>query len=181
MGYALLMVLSALASPYPYLVWWGEGRYEGLLTMLIYLAIFIAVSSFGRFKSWYLYVLLIPVCLNIILSLLQLHGGNPLSLYPNNYDYFDGNVLYSGQFLGTIGNTGLLSAFLCLVIPAFICYFIRQHTDRRSYALLAAAVIAAIIMFRSGVAAGMVALAVGILVILPLFLPSRRARWIRCV
>ena len=114
---------------------WGEGRYEGLLTMLIYLAIFIAVSSFGRFKSWYLYVLLIPVCLNIILSLLQLHGGNPLSLYPNNYDYFDGNVLYSGQFLGTIGNTGLLSAFLCLVIPAFICYFIRQHTDRRSYAL----------------------------------------------
>ena len=178
LGYALLMVLSALASPYPYLVWWGEGRYEGLLTMLIYLAIFIAVSSFGRFKSWYLYVLLIPVCLNIILSLLQLHGGNPLSLYPNNYDYFDGNVLYSGQFLGTIGNTGLLSAFLCLVIPAFICYFIRQHTDRRSYALLAAAVIAAIIMFRSGVAAGLVALAVGILVILPLFLPSRRARWI---
>lgn len=178
LAYALVCCLSALASPYPQLVWWGEGRYEGLATVLVYVAIFMAVSSFGRFKPYYLYVLLIPVFLNIIISLLQLGGGNPLALYPGHLNYYDGNILYSGEFLGTIGNTGLLSAFFCLVIPAFVCYFGRQYQDRRCYALLAAAMVSLFVLIRSGVAAGLVGLTVGLVIILPLFLSSKRARWL---
>lgn len=177
-GYGLLLIFSALASPYFQLVWWGGGRYEGLLTMLVYLAIFMAVSTWGRFRPGYLYLLLIPVGLNIILSLLQLQGGNPLGLYPSYYDYFDGNVLYSGQFLGTIGNTGLLSAFFCLAVPAMLCYAVRERADRRAAALLAGAVVAALIMFRSGVAAGLVALLLTALIVIALLLPGRRLRWL---
>ena len=137
-----------------------------------------AVSSFGRFKPYYLYVLLLPVFLNIVISLLQLGGGNPLALYPSYLNYYDGNILYSGEFLGTIGNTGLLSAFFCLVIPAFVCYFARQYRDWRCYALLAAAIVSFFVLIRSGVAAGLVGLTVGLVIILPLFLPNKRARWL---
>ena len=176
--YALLCLISALCSPYQDSVWTGTGRYEGLFTIYIYIGIFLAVSSFGKFHPAYLYALFFSVIINCLLAQLQFVGGNPLHLYPTGYNYYDGNTAYSGEFLGTIGNSGLLCAFLCLAIPAFICYFIRRGKDNNSYALLAAAVLSLYVMIRSGIAAGIVGLLGAFLLIIPVLMKSQKARLI---
>ena len=52
-----------------------------------------------------------------IISLLQAAGMNPFGLYPDGLSWADRNVKYSGEFIGTIGNADLVSAFLCVAIP----------------------------------------------------------------
>ena len=47
-GLLLLFLLSALASPYPDVVWLGNRRYEGFLTLALYLVIFISAALWGR-------------------------------------------------------------------------------------------------------------------------------------
>jgi O-antigen ligase len=175
--YALLCVISALASPYPELVWAGSGRYEGLATTFVYIGIFLAVASFGRFYPAYFFALLLALVLNCLVAWLQLGGGNPLMLYPGGYDYYDGNTAYSGQFLGTIGNSGLLAAFFCLAVPALLCYFLRRPREWQSWLFLAGALLGLYILLRSQIAAGMVGLLGAALIIAPR-LPRRRRRWL---
>lgn len=177
--YGLLALISALLSPYQDTVWLGCGRYEGMLTLAMYLAVFFAVAAFGRFRPLYLYLLSLVLLINDILAVWQLAGGNPLGLYPGSYDYFGGGAAYSGQFLGTIGNVGLLAALYCLAVPAFICYFCRNHRHERfSWWLLAVAVCSIYVLLRSGVAAGILGL-LAALALLPFLLPaSRRSRWL---
>lgn len=52
-------------------------------------------------------------------ALWQLAGGNPLGLYPKGLAYSDAGTAYSGAYLGTIGNTDLLAAVMCVAVPAF--------------------------------------------------------------
>ena len=54
-----------------------------------------------------------------LLALWQLAGGNPLGLYPKGLAYSDAGIAYSGAYLGTIGNTDLLAAVMCVAVPAF--------------------------------------------------------------
>jgi len=177
--YAALCLVSAILSPYPQTAWFGFSRYEGMLTMALYMAAFMGVSLFGRFRPMYIYLLAAAAAINVLLAVLQLTGADPLGLYPNDYNYFDGNRAYSGQFLGTMGNVGLLSAFFCLCIPVFVLWFIRQekHTFV-SFLLPAAAAAAMVILLISGVAAGILALSVCCLLILFLLLRSKKARLI---
>lgn len=64
-----------------------------------------------------------------LLSLWQLAGGNPLGLYPNGLSYSDAGTAYSGAYLGTIGNTDLLAAVMCVAVPAFFygAWKLRRH------------------------------------------------------
>lgn len=176
--FALFAVVSSLLSDYPAIVWQGSGRYEGLSAILIYVGLFLAVSAFGAFSRRYLYLLLIPFFSNIVICLLQLAGYNPFYLYPNGLNYYDGNIVYSGEFLGTIGNAGLLAAFFCLLIPVFICYFLRARGDKWRYLFLVAAICGLYVLIRSQIAAGILAVAVSALLIIPLLLPKKRWRMI---
>ncbi|MBQ1501046.1 MAG: O-antigen ligase family protein [Firmicutes bacterium] len=173
--YAGITLLSAIFSSYPQTVWLGSGRFEGWLTLAAYLAVFLAVSCCGRFRPLYIYVFAAAVLVNDIIAVLQFMGLNPLWLYPHGYDYYGGNVAYNGEFLGTIGNSGMLAAFLCLAIPAFVCYFIRRcREDRYAWAVLAVALLSVGVLLRSAVLAGVVGLA-AVCVVLPfLLLPSRK-------
>ncbi|NLF80090.1 MAG: O-antigen ligase family protein [Clostridia bacterium] len=174
--FALISMLSALASPDPELVWAGSGRFEGLGTGLVYCGIFLAVSSFGRFRPLFIYALLIPVAFNSVLVYRQLAGGNPLGLYPPGLNYYDGNIVYSGEFLGTIGNSGLLAAFLCLAMPSLLVYFARRPRHRQSLALLAGGLLGLAMLLASRIAAGLVGLLACFLVVAPLLPRGRRNR-----
>jgi len=176
--YGLICITSAIFSPYSQLVWSGGGRYEGLATTLVYIGIFMTVSSFGRFKPAHLYALLVPVLVNGVIALIQLAGGNPFWLYPPGYNYYDGNTAYSGEFLGTIGNSGLFSAFFCLAVPAFVVYFIHNNKNKKTYLFVAAALLSVYVMLSSKVAAGLVGLTAGVLVITPVLLRTKKARLI---
>ena len=160
--------LSAALSPYGRAVILGASRYDGLLTLLLYGGIFLGVSAFGEWKKYYVYLLAASASICSLVAIPQLLGGNPFGLYPGDLTYFDANVRYTGEFLGTIGNTNLLAAFYCLCIPLFIWHAL-THRALRDRLVLAAAALCLGVLIASRVASGAVALAAAAVVLMPYY------------
>ena len=114
-GLALWFLLSSLLSEYPELVWLGDRRREGALTLFLYLAIFLAMAAFGKLGRLHAYGAAVTGVLLFILILPQFLGYNPLNLYPEGLCFHDRGARYSGEYLGTIGNSDLLSALLTML------------------------------------------------------------------
>jgi hypothetical protein len=144
-------------------------------TLLQYGGILLGVSEFGRPRMAYVYALALSSTICCLVALLQLRGGNPLGLFPGDFTYFDAGYKYSGAFLGTIGNTDVLAAFLCLGIPLFIGAAALSR-NRRDVLLLAPAALCLYVLFRSGVSSGMLALGAAALVSAPCLVSARFGR-----
>ena len=121
---AAVALLSWLCSGDPGQSFLGAGRYDGLLTALVYALIFLGVAAFSRPKLLHARAFALAVSLCLLVALLQLGGGNPLGLYPGDWTYFDHGIQYSGVYLGTIGNTNILDALCCLALPLFAGLYI---------------------------------------------------------
>ena len=115
--YIILTLISALCSDYFPETIIRSGRHEGTLTIAIYGLTFIFVSRHYRPHLLHAAVFGASVIAFDIISLLQAAGMNPFGLYPDGLSWADRNVKYSGEFIGTIGNADLVSAFLCVAIP----------------------------------------------------------------
>ena len=172
LAFVLFCSISAALSAFGYKVWLGAGRYEGLSTILLYAGLFLAVSLFGRFKKWYLYLIGLVILLNAVIGFLQYAGLNPLRLFPEGYTYHDAFVLYSGAFMGTLGNIDLLSAFLSLFLPLLYVYYVLR--DKSSLLLIPFAA-GIFTLLLSGVSAGLVGIGAGLFITLPLISNSKDA------
>ena len=170
--YLLWSGLSTLFSLSPALSFWGGARREGLITLLLYGAVFFT-GTLGRPTKALLWVFGVGVSLCCVLALFQLAGFNPLALYPRGLTWQDGNLRYAGQFLGTVGNVGLLSAVLCVAIPVFWVGLLRLE-DRRRFLLLLPLGLSLSVLLLSRVEAGLVGVFGGALLTLPVVSPHRR-------
>lgn len=148
--------ISALFSPLKSFVLTGAGRFDGLLETALYVCIFLGVSRYAMPERGFVYALAISVTLCCVAAILQFLGYNPLNLFPDGYNYYDKGTLYSGEFLGTIGNANLFSAFLALCLPIFICFFIFER--RRRFFLLPVIALGVYCLFTCTVSAGKLAL-----------------------
>lgn len=165
-AYWLFTALSTLLSPYRDTAFLGSGRYEGFVTLSLYCGCFLLLCAYARPAAWLLGVFGVGVSLNCLLSLLQLTGANPLNLYPAGMTYFDGNVLYAGQFLGTVGNVDLLSALLCVAIP--VCWIaIVRLEDTKRFLLLIPLALSLFVLFRAYVEGGILGILAGTLLTVP--------------
>ena len=176
LGFLVWACISALCSPYGTAVLLGAGRYDGLATLLLYGGIFLGISATGQPRRRYGMALALSTVLCCLVSLLQLLGKNPLDLFPGSYTYYDAGLRYSGVFLGTIGNTNLLSAFLCLGIPLFAAQFVREEGPVGLFFLIAAA-FALFILGASRVAGGLLAVPAALAISSLALLRSSRAFW----
>lgn len=165
-----LCCLSALCSPFPEKTLLGAGRWDGLVSFLLYLAIFLGIRAFGRLRTAHLYALGAAVTLCTLIAVLQLLGFDPLWLFPGDLTYFDAHVRYSGEFLGTIGNVDLLAGFLCLSIPLLAAVYV---TSGSRPILLIPAAAGTFLLIVSGVAGGYVAILACVLICAPVLLRSR--------
>jgi hypothetical protein len=157
--YMLLCTASAVFSEFGSAVLLGAGRFDGLLTSLLYVSIFLGVSRYARPKERYIYAAVAAVSLNCAVAVLQMLGFNPLRLFPADFGFYDAGIKFSGAFYGTIGNADLFSAHICLLLPLLSVFYI--ITDRkRPLLLLPAVLLCAFCLFECGVSAGMTALAV---------------------
>ena len=172
--FLLWSCLSAVCSDYPSIVWLGAGRYEGLSTLLLYGAVFIGVSSFGEMKRGYFWAIGLAAAVVSLVAIGQLFGYDILSLYPAGYDYYDGDLYYSGRFLGTIGNIDLLSGFYCLAFP--VCLF-SLLLGKHKYCLLflIPLLLMAYVLYRAAVAGSAVGIGGCLLLLLPLVAAPRLA------
>jgi hypothetical protein len=128
-----LCCLSWALSPYRWESVIGSGRYDGLVTLLLSALIFLGVSAYGSFRRCHAVAFAVSITLCCLVALLQLFGFDPLWLFPGDLCYYDSNIRFSGEFLGTVGNVNLLSAMLSLAIPLF---FALAADDGRRASLL---------------------------------------------
>ena len=154
---------------------WGSGRMEGFLTITLYCSCFLLVSRLGRPARWMLWLFGAAMALNCLLALIQMAGFNPLTLYPHGMTYHDANVLYAGEFLGTLGNVDILSAVLCVAIPALWVALVVLRGKRRFFLLIPLALCVATLL-GSFVAGGIVGIICSTLLIIPTLGKSKPVR-----
>lgn len=164
--YLIFTWASALLSPYFPDTLFGVSRYEGAITISLYCLVFILVSSFGRITKEMIYVFAGIVTVFSVICILQIHGLNPFEFYPQGYNYHDAFVAYSGQFLGTIGNTDTVAAFLCIAIPILWISLIRSE-DKKRFFMLLPLLLSVYVLVKMWVLAGIVGIAVGTILSVP--------------
>lgn len=166
-GLLMCFLLSGLLSEHQDLVWLGHRRKEGFLTLAIYLGIFLTMAAFGRLGRVHQWAAAgTGICL-FVLVLIQFLGHNPLGLYPEGLGFHDRGARYSGEYLGTIGNSDLLSALLTMLcLYLFGAYATGKGKDR--FFLLAGAGCAWAALLLSEVTAGPVAVLGCLALALPL-------------
>ena len=148
--------VSAAFSPWREKTLLGAGRYDGLFTQLLYALTALGAARWGRRRVLYVRVFGASLFLCCAAALWQLAGGNPLGLYPNGWRFADAGTLYSGMYLGTVGNTLLLGSVLSLGVPVLAYTALRN----RGYDLflLVPAATALYILYRSDCSSAWVAL-----------------------
>lgn len=130
----LLFLLSALTSAYPEVVWLGNRRKEGFLTLALYLLIFSAAALWGRLRRIHTICAAAAALTVSALCVVQFLGYNPLNLYPAGLGFHDRGLQYSGEYLGTIGNSDLLSAYLTMMTLYLLgSYAVSRHPVRFLY------------------------------------------------
>ena len=172
LGYLLCSLIAALASPWRADTWLGLGRREGLVTLTLYVLIVLLIGRFARPAVWMLDVFGVSMSLNCLLAAVQMLGKNPFGLYPAGVTYFDAGTAYTGVYLGTVGNADLLAAVLCVAVPAF---FYGTWKLRR-YWLLAPLALCVYVAVRMDVSAGLLGIAAGVVLPLPLALAKKYRR-----
>lgn len=118
-SFLAVSALSWLRSPWRAESLIGTGRYDGLLITLCYALIFLGVSLYARPKLLHAAAFAAGIGLCSVVGVLQLFGLDYLKLFPAGYSFYDAGTLYSGAYLGTIGNTNILDAVLCTALPLF--------------------------------------------------------------
>lgn len=170
-------LVSALASPWKGTALLGGARCDGFITVTLYCAVFLCLSRFGgrdRFPLWVPAAALSLLCLTAILQFFDL---NPLRLYPGSLRWSGRERDYNGAFLSLIGNADLTASVLCtgfaLLWPLGV--------QKRSWPLLASALLCLGVLAASGIRAGLLGAGASLLLCLPAALPlgkaGRRRLW----
>lgn len=173
--FILLSAVSALVSEFGSVCLFGSDRYNGLLTTAGYAAVFFGVSLLAEPRPRYVWAIGASSAVCCVVALLQLLGLDPFRLYPEGMIYYDKFDRLNGAFLGTIGNTGVMAAFLCAAAPLTAVYGALSERRRDRFLLIPAALSAAVLLL-CDVDAGVLALVGCALVTTPVVLRSRRAR-----
>lgn len=174
-AYLLITLLSALFSPNSAKTWIGATRYEGALTISIYCLTFMLISLYGRAEKWLLWPLGTGVTALCIVCIIQLLGYNPFSLYPKGLDFYGAGKSYIGQYLGTVGNTGLLAAYFCVVIPIMWVSILRLEGKKR-FLLLLPLGLSLLVLVKMNVMAGIVGIVFGGALSLPQVVRDKKKR-----
>ncbi len=175
--YLTITWISAAASPYWPETVLGASRYEGAFSISLYVLCFLLVAAYGEADRVLLWVLAAAVTLESLLGIVQLTGYNPFGLYPTGYSYFDAGKSYSGEYLGTVGNTDLLAAFYCLAVP-ILTYSMAYMNGAKRLILLVPLALSAYVLIKMSVMAGLGGIGAGLLLALPFTFKKKLARLI---
>lgn len=129
--YLFFTVVSAvLSSHFPRTIP-GVSRCEGVLTISVYCFTFFITSFIPSAKKYILIAFSVAVTLCASVCIIQIFSYNPLWLYPGDTNFYDAGVLYTTAFMGTIGNTNLMGAFICIALPFLTVLLIKAKSKLR--------------------------------------------------
>jgi len=126
-AFIVICTVSAVSSDHFPETIIGAGRYDGLVTQFLYACIFLGIAVSAKPKPYYFTLCGISASICCIIAVFQLFDINIFHLFPNNYSYYDAHIKYTGEFLGTMGNVDILSAYLCMCIPIFFSHLMNAE------------------------------------------------------
>ena len=175
-GFMAVCLLSWALSPWRAESLLGAGRYDGLLSELCYALGFLGVALFTRPRRVHAVALAAGTALCCLVAALQLFGLDPLRLFPvysggRYLNYYDAGLLYSGAYLGTVGNTNILDAVLCCALPLSAALYIRGEGP-----LFLAPLVPGVFVLAAAGGAGAALAAACVLLILPPLTVTDRPR-----
>lgn len=165
--YWLASLVSALASPWRREALLGGPRDEGLLTITLYAAAFLALSCFSVPGKRMLQAFAAAVTLNCLVALLQFMGLDPLGLYPEGLGWADRHTGYNGAFIGLTGNADFAAAILSLAFP--LCWTAALRLKRPLY--LIPALLSLLVLILGETKGGLLGAVCGSVLALPVVLP----------
>ena len=171
--FLLFGAVSAAFSEYGDTCLIGADRYDGYLITVLYGAIFFGVSFLAVPRRRYVWALAVSSTVCCVIAMLQLGGMDPFKLYPEGLNYYDKYEAMNAPFLGTIGNAGLLAAYLCLASPLLTVFSVLSDKTADTWLLLPGALALGVLLL-CDIDAGVVAVAVCVLVTVPMILRRRR-------
>lgn len=129
--YMFAIILSYLCSDYKKEALWGfSGWYMGILTQLMFLAIYFFISRFFKWNKLFYWFILAPSAFAFLIAILHRFTIDPLGLYVGITDH--DRLL----FLSTIGQATWYSSYMCVTLPVGMVLF--WHKDTSSWRKLLA-------------------------------------------
>ena len=178
LGFAIVTLLSAIFSPFKDLVnvWTGkpepQGRYDGAITQLLYVATFFIVSRWYKPRKRDFNVFGIAATIVALLGVLQFYGMDFLKLWPNVGEYKVENF-YRILFRSTLGNVDIVSTFVCVAILLNGFLFIRLKSKWQPL-WLAASALNFWLMDLADAYSGRVGIAAAMLLSVPFIVENRK-------
>lgn len=164
--YMIWSVVAAFLSKYPLKeVFIGQARYEGLLSILLYGLLFLAISIFSKHDDWFIYAMSIMVIILGSISLLQCFGLN--IFYPEGFNYIN------THFIGTIGHYNFFSGVVAMIVPCLFCGFVFLE-DKKRFLCLPGIILLMVCQLFSDVDSGKIGLLAAFIVALPFLLSEPR-------
>lgn len=171
-AFVLAMINSIIASPSPLVqnVYGVFGRNTGFLTYFLLTVIFLASTLYAKWKNIksLMLALLSAGVVNSFYCAWVLAFGDPVN-WDNPY----------GKILGTFGNPNFISAFLGMFFAALIAVALDSRT--KNWVRLLSLIASFIVIFeirKSHAIQGMVVAAVGLMIVLLMFLHTKLQKWI---
>lgn len=140
-GYA-----SALNPEGRLVTFWGESRFEGLVTQVCYALVFLSQALASVKQRPLRIAVSVSLSLNLVLTALQYAGLNPLGLFPEGY-----SIAQNPEFQGTLGNIDMTVGYLAIVLPLLL---LPWCLGGREYASLAVGLAGILWLFCMEVQAG---------------------------
>ena len=135
--FAVVTVIAALFSPFreETNVWLGtpepEGRYDGAITQLLYVAVYFIVSRWYKPKTRHFTIFGISAIIIALIGIFQFFGMDFLGLYPNEYPEYRVDNYYNIIFRSTLGNVNIVSTYVCIAILLSGFLFVRHKPPER--------------------------------------------------
>lgn len=191
-AYWLFVVLSAVFSPLPdyafgvsnfshFMTGVPEpgGRYDGIITITIYVLLYFAVSRMykNRERDWAIFAVSASVV--SLIGMLQFMGWDVFDLYPYGLDaptvvgIHPFNYLYA-TFRTTLGNVNIVSPYVSIVVCFFLALYMRSDKKIR-FLYLAATALTFGLMITAGADGGKLGVLAGITLLFALNITDKLA------
>lgn len=118
MIYLLLLIISVFFAGNINLAIWGRpGRWEGLITIILYMSLFIIARSFTRLDDKFLMIVLVTACIVSIYGIMQTFGIDP---FPRDVL----RINWGSRSFSTMGNPNFLGSYLVLILPFSVYMYV---------------------------------------------------------
>lgn len=117
------MLLTAILSRNTFQTLLSE---RGPLLHICYWGVMLLCARFGSWSHWIVNGAAICSVINAVISTLQVLDINVGELYPEGLSYYDAHQLYSGEYLGTLGNVDILGVVMTVYAVLMAGYLVKS-------------------------------------------------------